>query len=217
MDTDIRRGFKKLLGGSIFLTFLAVVAISNSADSLPSPKLPPKPNSSPKASDLPVDTQMQLHKVEDSHLTDLELLTFKQVNEYRQKKGLAALKLDKRISQQARAHSLLMSTGLVPFGHEGFMHRVEMLSKNFNYITIAENVALNRGFSDPGGQAFQGWLDSPGHLKNIEGKFEFTGIAVARNLKGEYYFTQIFVRMQRYSPAVPPRKPSRVQKPVRKK
>jgi len=39
-----------------------------------------------------------------------------------------------------------------------------------------------------------GWLNSPGHKKNIEGNFTLTGIGYARDHKGNIYFTQIFSR-----------------------
>lgn len=34
---------------------------------------------------------------------------------------------------------------------------------------------------------------SAGHLANITGDFDVTGIGVAANEKNEYYFTQIFL------------------------
>ena len=42
--------------------------------------------------------------------------------------------------------------------------------------------------------AVDGWIKSDGHRKNIESQFNLTGIAIAKNAKGEYYFTQLFVR-----------------------
>jgi uncharacterized protein YkwD len=39
-----------------------------------------------------------------------------------------------------------------------------------------------------------GWLHSPGHKKNIEGDYNFTGIGVSKDKNGRIYYTQIFLR-----------------------
>lgn len=85
-----------------------------------------------------------------------------------------------------------MANGKVPFSHQGFEKRVTILP--IIYKSAGENVAFNQGYSDPAGQAVIGWLNSPGHLKNIKGKYNLTGIGVAANQKGEVYLTQIFLQ-----------------------
>ncbi|MFM6200937.1 MAG: CAP domain-containing protein, partial [Dolichospermum sp.] len=52
----------------------------------------------------------------------------------------------------------------------------------------------NQGHQDPAAQAVQGWLNSSGHLANIRGNYNQTGIGVARNNQGKIYFTQIFLQ-----------------------
>jgi uncharacterized protein YkwD len=44
----------------------------------------------------------------------------------------------------------------------------------------------------------QGWLNSPGHLKNIQGDFDLTGIGVVKTAQNRYYFTQLFIRQPKY-------------------
>lgn len=61
------------------------------------------------------------------------------------------------------------------------------------YRAAAENVAYNRGYTDPVAKAVEGWLNSSGHRRNIEGNYNLTGIGVAKNSQGAYYFTQIFI------------------------
>ncbi len=124
----------------------------------------------------------------------LEQSVYQQINQYRKSQKLKPLTWDSRISQQARLHSEAMASGRVPFGHNGFEKRVEALSKSIAYRAAGENVAYNQGYSKPDQQAVQGWLKSPGHYKNIVGNFDLTGIGVAKNAKGEYYLTQIFVK-----------------------
>lgn len=127
-------------------------------------------------------------------LASIEQAVHAQINQYRASKGLAPLTLNETISQQARTHSQNMASGAVAFSHDGFSSRVQAISKVIPYSGSAENVAYNQGYSDPATQAVKGWLNSTGHRQNIEGNYNLTGISVAKNAKGEYYFTQIFIR-----------------------
>ncbi len=129
----------------------------------------------------------------NNSLASLEQAVFDQVNQYRVKKGLSPLTLNDSVSAQARTHSQDMASDTVPLGHQGFGERVQALTKVIPLSAVAENVAYNQGYSDPVIQAVQGWLKSTGHRQNIEGNYDLTGIGVAKNSKGEYYFTQIFV------------------------
>lgn len=126
-------------------------------------------------------------------LSNLERTVYEQVNEFRKSKNLPPLKLNPTIVQQAREHSQAMASGKVPFSHQGFQERVNAIGNAVDYTSAAENVAYNEGYENPAQEAVQGWLKSPGHLKNIVGNFNLTGVGVARNSKGEYYFTQIFI------------------------
>ncbi|MBW4641773.1 MAG: CAP domain-containing protein [Goleter apudmare HA4340-LM2] len=121
----------------------------------------------------------------------LEKSVFDQINRYRIAQGLQKLKLNANISKQARIHSQNMANGKVPFSHQGFERRVTAIPIIYN--NAAENVAFNQGYSNPASEAVNGWLNSPGHLQNIKGKYNLTGIGVAANQKGEVYLTQIFL------------------------
>ncbi|WP_375470461.1 CAP domain-containing protein [uncultured Nostoc sp.] len=122
----------------------------------------------------------------------LEQSVFSQINNYRASQGLPALTRNSAIENQARIHSQNMANGTVPFGHTGFSERVRAIG--IPYRAAGENVAYNQGYSDPATIAVQGWLKSPGHLANIKGNYDKTGIGVASNSKGAIYFTQIFLR-----------------------
>ncbi|MFN6460677.1 MAG: CAP domain-containing protein [Nostoc sp. DedVER02] len=124
--------------------------------------------------------------------TALEESVLTQINNYRISQGLPALTRNSAIDNQARIHSQNMATGKVPFGHTGFSERIQAIG--ISYRAAAENVAYNQGYSDPAKTAVQGWLKSPGHLANIKGNYDKTGIGVAANNRGEVYFTQIFLR-----------------------
>lgn len=125
--------------------------------------------------------------------TRAEQLIYDRINQYRQSKNLPPLAFDPVISVQARVHSQEMARSSV-LSHDGFHERFESLSESLPVRSAAENVATNRGYSDPEAVAIQSWLDSPGHHHNIIGRYNATGIGIAQNARGEYYFTQIFVR-----------------------
>lgn len=126
--------------------------------------------------------------------TALEQSIHQQINQYRQSQNLPPLKLDSRISEQARAHSQAMANGRVPFSHQGFDQRAKTINSKIPYREAAENVAFNQGYKNPDRQAVEGWIKSNGHRHNIQGNYNLTGIGIVKNAQGEYYFTQIFIR-----------------------
>ena len=130
--------------------------------------------------------------VASSPINDLEKAVNQQINQYRESKKLPPLSVDPRITQIARIHSENMANGKVRFSHDGFEGRAKAIT--IPYQSVSENLAYNMGYIDPVRNAVEGWIKSDGHRKNMEGKFNLTGIGIAKNAKGEYYFTQLFVR-----------------------
>ncbi|HEY9670692.1 MAG TPA: CAP domain-containing protein [Waterburya sp.] len=129
-----------------------------------------------------------------SQFAAMEQSVHQQVNQYRKSHNLPPLKWNAQIAQQARIHSQAMASGKVPFSHNGFEGRVKAIAKSIPYRRAGENVAYNLGYADPGKQAVEGWIKSTGHRHNMEGNFDLTGIGIAKNAKGEYYLTQIFIK-----------------------
>jgi uncharacterized protein YkwD len=124
----------------------------------------------------------------------LERAVLDRVNEHRRARGLPALTFDARIAAEARRHSQAMAAGTRPGGHAGFDDRLAAIRRVMPVRESAENVAYNKGHARPASEAVRGWLGSRGHRSNIEGPWSTTGVGVARNAAGEFYFTQIFVR-----------------------
>ncbi len=125
---------------------------------------------------------------------DMASQTHTLINQYRASKGLPALRYNNSIADIALTHSRNMAAGTVEFSHDGFDNRAQAIAKILQISSAAENVAWNRGYQNPVEAAVEGWLESPGHHANIVGEYNTTGIGVALNQDGEYYFTQLFVK-----------------------
>jgi uncharacterized protein YkwD len=114
---------------------------------------------------------------------DVEILWY--VNRYRESKKLRALEMNKTESSIALQHSRNMASGKTPFGHEGLDARAKQIRKKIGHInTAGENVAYGRMSAK---EVVEGWLNSPGHRRNIEGDFTLTGIGCAEDKRGVIY------------------------------
>ncbi|MBV5261554.1 CAP domain-containing protein [Synechococcus moorigangaii CMS01] len=125
----------------------------------------------------------------------IEQQIHEKINTYRISLGLKPLTLDYRITNESRKYSAKMASGEASFSHDGFEDRAASLEKQaLQYASVAENLALIQGYDDVATIAVEGWIDSPGHHKNIVGDFGLTGIGVVKNEEGVYYFTQLFLK-----------------------
>ena len=117
----------------------------------------------------------------------LEQSIHQQIDRYRQSLNLPTLTIDPTISARARAHSQEMAqTGTLS-------HTMESVDRQRKYPTAAENIASTQDYPDPDRIAVQDWIASPAHQQHILGNYNLTGIGVAKNAQGEYFFTQIFI------------------------
>ncbi len=122
----------------------------------------------------------------------MEASILQYVNDHRRAKGLPSLQSNAVTNQQSYQHSKNMATGKTAFGHDGFEKRIETIKKSFGWISASsENVAYGKLSAK---EVVKGWLNSPGHKKNIEGNYRYTGIGFYKDRKGVIYFTQIFFR-----------------------
>jgi uncharacterized protein YkwD len=115
-------------------------------------------------------------------------------NEFRKKNGLRPLEWDDHIWKISYPHSENMGTGKVKFSHDGFNERIKKLP--YRYSAAFENVAWNTGYSEyqVAELTVNGWINSPGHRKNLLSDSTHCAIACFRNNANEYYLTQIFIR-----------------------
>lgn len=134
---------------------------------------------------------------ETNYRTELEKETFLLINQYRKDNKLTSFVWSGDIAKVARAHSKDMATGDVDFGHDGFGKRVKELKVVMVGLNGAgENVLKTDDPDQVAQSAVRIWLNSPHHLENIRGDFNYSGIGVWRDDQGMVYFTQIFVKIE---------------------
>lgn len=114
------------------------------------------------------------------------------INQHRVSIGLSKLEISQVATEQAVKHSGDMANGVLPFGHDGFEDRMNVIMSKVGRLSeSAENVAAGTMSAK---EVVEGWLKSPGHKENIEGDYKYTGIGLAKASDGHIYFTQIFFR-----------------------
>lgn len=134
----------------------------------------------------------------------MEQDAFEQVNVQRTNEGLAALIMDEDVRAVARGHSEDMAArdffdhvnpdGLDPFER--------LAAAGIAYTWAGENIAWNN-YPDPVPTAVEGWMNSQGHRENIlRQQFTHTGMGVASDGAGGYYFTQVFTAYTKDGAAV---------------
>jgi uncharacterized protein YkwD len=117
-------------------------------------------------------------------------------NGIRRDRGLRALGADPTLSRLAREHSCDMAredllSHTTPAGGD-LLARLRAAGTPFEMV--GENVAQTSGVDRPVATVIQGWMDSPGHRRNIlQPDFTHTGAGACRG-DGGYFFTQIFTR-----------------------
>jgi uncharacterized protein YkwD len=115
------------------------------------------------------------------------------VNDFRKRNGKSPLAYSQVLSDIAMTHSQGMLSGKVPFGHAGFPERAARVPQA---LGTGENVAYCSGVSDSVRTMVDGWIESPGHRRNLLGNFNAMGIAFA--VRGDlWYGTQFFGHMGR--------------------
>lgn len=123
---------------------------------------------------------------------ELGLLTA--VNDHRASIHRPPLRWDAGLATVARGHSLDMALGRVPFSHQGFERRVVQL-RHLGYLYVAENLGTNNFEPDTAvAVAIDGFLHSQPHRHSLEGPYDRTGVGVARDTAGNFFFTQLFAR-----------------------
>ena len=134
----------------------------------------------------------------DSSLHSLEGWIHAAVNAHRVSSGLVPLGYDPSVADIARGHSRSMAAHRTGVGHKDFAARAKAISGILNSSGFAENVSRHhrsdRRDAEIAEAAMALWLPSQVHRKNLEGRYDVTGVGVVRSADGTLYVTQIFVR-----------------------
>jgi uncharacterized protein YkwD len=110
----------------------------------------------------------------------------------REKEKLPPLKANPILFEVARAHSANMAKqGEMKHELDGKNPADRIKAAGYDYSYIAENIAVSDGESPEG--IVKAWMDSKIHKENIlNDKYTEIGIGIAKNDKGETYYTQEF-------------------------
>ena len=135
-----------------------------------------RPRSAPSESDVPRDDALELWNLTDQHRRD---------------QGFSTLERDPLLDQLAREHSALMLQEK-RLSHDGADERFEMLQERLGLRSLAENVASACGHGEAADAIImQGWQESEGHRRNLDGPYSLGGLGVAKG-GGCVFATQIF-------------------------
>ena len=115
-------------------------------------------------------------------------------NNFRAQNNLPPVIWDDSMWRISFTHSKNMGEKIVPFGHKGFNERVNQFP--FFYTLACENVYMCKGYInyDIASLAVNGWINSPGHRKNLLSNSTHCAIATYINNSGALYLTQMFAR-----------------------
>jgi uncharacterized protein YkwD len=127
-------------------------------------------------------------------LRGLEGAVFEAVNGHRRGAGLPDLVPSDELARIARGHSEAMAAGRADLGHTGFQERTAEIRARMPMASAAENVSKHtRPLSQVPDAALKVWLASRTHRRNLEGRYDTSGVGAARAPSGTIFLTQIFV------------------------
>ena len=131
-------------------------------------------------------------KQTDPVMSAYEQEIFDLINQYRQENGKALLIWNSEVQRVSTEHNNNMAEGVTGFGHDLFEQRASALQTSINARSVAENVARGQRSAQ---EVVSGWLNSPGHKKNIDGEYLYASLSAQKNSRGEWYYTQIFCNL----------------------
>lgn len=131
-------------------------------------------------------------KEETSGYSAIEVEILNLVNSHRTSIGKEELIMNQYLFQEALQHTLYMIS-INDINHDNFSERVDNIHENVGSGATAENVAYGYNSATA---VVEGWLNSDGHKRNIEGNYNLIGIAARKDDKGRYFYTQIFLNYQ---------------------
>ena len=137
------------------------------------------------------------HPFSFQQATSVERTAFELTNQERMANGLLPLAWDSDLCRLARQHSEDMG-GRGFFDHEtpeGLLPKDRARTAGLRgFRVIAENIAYNKGYENPGASAVERWMRSSGHRANIlYSPFQYSAIGSYVASDGSVYLTQVFI------------------------
>jgi uncharacterized protein YkwD len=144
----------------------------------------------------PPEEQVTTEEVPTTPIS-MEEAVFDEVNRRRTDNNLPPLEFETTAFQAAKYHSInMVRQGF--FAHEsprGQDHADRLRLFGFNHVgrVSGENLATNLNIPNPVVATVDGWMDSPGHRRNILNEmFEYGAVGIEQDERGQYYYTQVF-------------------------
>ena len=130
------------------------------------------------------------------HIESLEQQCLDEVNDIRRLRHLRPLSLFEDLLPVAREYSRRMAEERF-FSHtdpEGRSVRERVDEAEIRWRMLGENLAYANGYINPVAASLRGWMESPGHRRNIlDPDYSKTAIGVWVSSNGTVYFTEIFL------------------------
>jgi len=205
--SQVRIGFRELSLASLALAALSLTASAQNLHPAPLARLVSEPGGklaesrprrvSTTKSPSPLANAAAAVSPSVDNATTIERRAFDRTNEERVKSGLPRLVWDSELCRMARLHSESMGRRGY-FAHEtpdGLRLKERARSVGIRHFrVIAENIAYNKGYEDPGAFAVERWMISAGHRANILYiGFQSSAIGSYVSKDGSVYLTQVFI------------------------
>jgi uncharacterized protein YkwD len=130
-------------------------------------------------------------------IESLEQQCLDEVNDIRRVRHLPPLSFLEDLLPVAREYSRRMAEERF-FSHtdpEGRSVRERVEEAEIKWLMVGENLAYTNGYINPVAASLRGWMESPGHRRNIlDRDFSRTAIGVWVSSDGTVYFTEIFLK-----------------------
>ena len=130
-------------------------------------------------------------------IESLEQQCFDEVNRVRLGRRLPPFNFYDDLLSVARAYSRRMAEQHF-FSHkdpEGRTVRERVDEAEIKWRIVGENLAYSNGYLNPVAASVSGWMDSPGHRRNIlDPEYNLSAIGAWIAPDGTVYFTEIFLR-----------------------
>ncbi|MEK6285888.1 MAG: CAP domain-containing protein [Acidobacteriota bacterium] len=130
-------------------------------------------------------------------IESLEQQCLDEINRVRRRSGLPRLNFYEDLLPVAREYSRRMAEERF-FSHndpDGRTVRERVDDADIRWRMVGENLAYSNGYINPVAASLHGWMESPGHRRNIlDPDFKLTAIGVWIRSDGTVYFTEIFLK-----------------------